>query len=389
MSEVPTSSSASAQDELEIWIGRTRTRLFCNAIINTEIGLLQRIFGKLGFDYLKVHDSFVSTTLATVVLAAFLYLFAIAIGKVWDSSISICNPAALYVSLLSAYSLTLVKWLHDSILRIDQNNLAKQIIAAASKSEGDLTGLLSWWKSFLSIRWQLAFVLITGALGVLFLALFGHHAPMEIHAGSYPLMFFLGIAVGQGGYCALRIPRVAWILRKTSMDLFWLNPANTQWIRKASSVFTKLSLANAFIGTCILIGFVWLRPWGSAMTMVIAGLLLLFTWIVVLYSFFYPHYQLGKIIRAERSRHLVKMQNAIDSETRTAREHGVTENEIRGMYEIIRVYAQLASAGSSAINTQAVFGLILSLGVPLISFAVLLLDIAKHLTEYVRPTPGH
>jgi hypothetical protein len=376
-----------AKADLKHWADKTSSKLLCNAILRWEIRFLQR----LGLRFLKEEGSLSSTVTATIILTVFLYVFTTGINWMFNHSAPLWNFGTLLASFLSAFALSVVKYLHDTILPLGINNFAEQItLAVRVEHDSAYAGLRNWWKSFLALRHQIPFVIIIGLSGMALLSFFQMKAKIDFHSGSYVLMFLCGVAVGQGGYCALRIPKVAEILGRMPMDLFWLNPANTPWIRTASWVFTRLSLANAFIGAYILVGFLWLKPWTSPMTLAVAVLLLLFTWAVVLYSFFYPHYQLGKIIRAERSRHLLRLQTAIDSKSMTAEEHGATENEIRGMYEIIRVYNQLASSGSSAINTQAVIGLLLSLGVPMLSFAVLLIDIAKRVTESAKPTtPGH
>jgi hypothetical protein len=380
-------TNSTSKTDLKYWADKTSSKLLCNAILRWEIRILQR----LGLRFLKEQGSLSSTATATIVLTVFLYIFTTGTSRMFNPSAPLWNLGTLLASFLSAFALSIVKYLHDTILPLGTNNFAEEItLAVRDESDSACRELSDWWKSFLSLWCQIPFVVIVGLLGMLVLFFFERKAKIDFHSGSYILIFICGVAVGQGGYCALRIPKVAGILGRMPMDLFWLNPANTPWIRRASWVFTRLSLANAFIGAYILVGFLWLKPWTSPMTLAVAVLLLLFTWAVVLYSFFYPHYQLGKIIRAERSRHLLRLQNAIDSQSMTAKEDGATENEIRGMYEIIRVYNQLASSGSSAINTQAVIGLLLSLGVPMLSFAVLLIDIAKRVTESAKPTTlGH
>lgn len=380
-------ATPTARAELMYWADKTATKLLCNAILRWIIRCLRWI----GFTSLVEQGSLRSTAIATIVLTVVLYVFTIAISKLFNPLVPLWNLGIVLASFLSAFALGIVKHLHDSILPPGKNNFAEQIILAVREQDDNAyIGLRDWWNSFLNLWYQIPFVVVVGLLGMGVLLFFETKAGIDFHVGSYLLMFCCSVALGQGGYCALRIPILASVLGTMPMDLFWLNPASTPWIRRASTVFTKLSLANAFIGTCILVGFLLLRPWASPVTLAIALLLLLLTWAVVLYSFFYPHYQLGKVIKAEKSLHMMRLENMISSDAKKSRENGATESQIKGMYEIIRVYDQVASSQSSAINVQAVFGLLLSLGVPMLSFAVPLINIAKWVTEIAKPTStGH
>jgi len=116
------------RDQLQGWIALTKTRLFCNAIINAEIHVLHRIFSKIHINFFQKDNSLLSASLATIFLAGFLYALTFLIGRVRDPSIPLWNPPALCVSLLTAFSLSLVKRLHDTILSEDKNDFANQII---------------------------------------------------------------------------------------------------------------------------------------------------------------------------------------------------------------------------------------------------------------------
>ena len=209
---------------------------------------------------------------------------------------------------------------------------------------------------------------------------------VDIHIGSYVLIFLCGIALGQGGYCAIRTPTLARILRNMPLEMFWLYPADTLWVKKASSVYTRLALANAFFGTSVILGLLWLRPWKSSTTTVIAAIWLLFTWAVVLYSFIYPHFQLGKILLAEKSRQSIALQSSITS-LRSTIGPDSEESALKKLNETIKVYEQLESARASAIDVNAVVRLFLSLGVPTISFLAVLIDLGRRLAEFLRGSP--
>jgi len=370
--------------ELEKWIDQSEFRLICTVVLNKEIQILNRILCRFGIGSLD-ERSLWANILSMLLLAIILYVLTVSITTVLGPSQQLWNPAIFFVSLLSALALGIVKYLHDDILSRGAGNFAKQIIPD-EQNKPDLEPLLLWWKSFLNLWCEIPFVLTTGILGVISIWYFASLSVVDIHIGSYVLIFLCGIALGQGGYCAVRIPTLAKILRNLPLKMFWLYPADTLWIKNASSVFTRLALANAFFGTSLILGLLWLRPWKSSLTTVIAAIWLLFTWVVVLYSFLYPHYQLGKILQAEKNRQSVALQNSITS-LRTMIGSTSNESELKRLNETIKLYDQLESARASAIDMQAIIRLFLSLGVPVISFIAVLIDVGRRLAELFRASP--
>lgn len=371
--------------ELEKWIDKSEFRLVCTAVLNKEIQTLNRILHRFRLRALNDRSLF-ANILATLILTLILYVSTISITAAFGELGQFWSSPVLFVSLLAALALSIVKYLHDDILsRRDEANFAKEVIPA-DKSRADLEPFLRWWKSFLSLWRQIPFVLTTGILGVMTVRYFESRSTMDIHAGSYVLVFLCGIALGQGGYCAIRIPTLSKILRGLPLEMFWLYPADTAWIKKASSVLTRLALANAFFGTSVMLGLLWLRPWKSSTTAAIAGVWLLFTWAVVLYSFTYPHYQLGKALKAEKNRQTLGLQNSITAQRASMRPDS-DETELRKLNETIKVYNQLESARASAIDMHAIFRLFLSLGVPVVSFIAVLIDVGQRLANFLRGSP--
>src|SRR2546423_11474886 len=103
MSQDPATSSTSEivtiEDDLRLWVARSKSGLFCNLMINTELNFLRAILSRMGLAYFPMNESFLAAALAMIFLASLLYAITIVIGKVFDNSIAIWNPAALYVSL--------------------------------------------------------------------------------------------------------------------------------------------------------------------------------------------------------------------------------------------------------------------------------------------------
>lgn len=378
MGNDPTSPSnefpSKSAEELESLINKTRDKLLCNRIINNSTRFVNRITGLR----LK-EDSLYTIGLVTVLLSSSFYLATTAMSYAFDRSIRIVNPASILVSVLAAFSFSIVKGLHDNILPSEGNNFAKNLIPVAP--EGSLTAMRDWWKSFLS-SCQYVFVGICGLLSVFTLFVFAKYTSIHFHFGSFVLMFICGIALGHGGYCAVLIPRLAKAMTAAPIRVFWLHPADSPWIREASSVFTKLSLANALIFTCCIVGLIWPRPWKSSIPAIVATIWLLVTLCVVLYSFIYPHYHLGRAIKAAKKKEMSKMQDLIAFKQEWVLDPG-GEAEIKKLNEVVKVYDQLAASRDSAIDMRARLSFFFSLAIPILSFVGIIIRLGSIVANYL------
>lgn len=388
------SKPSAAEEELRFLIRETRHKLLCNIVINKTIRFVNRI------SPLKLkEDSFVAVAAATILLSILFYLLATSISYVQDQSIPLLNPVSALVSVLAAFSFSIVKGLHDNILPEDKdsdptdtsknpgavnndptNNFAKNLITVAPAES--LVAMRNWWESFLSLPYQCMFVATCGLLSIITVWIFGRTTSIHFHAGSFSLMFVCGIALGQGGYCALRIPKLAKAITIAPRDMFWLYPAESLWVKETSSVFTKLSLANALIATCCIIGLMWPRPWKSSMPAIVASIWLIITLTVVLYSFIYPHYHLGKAIKTTKKREISRMQALIDF-SKDSLKQSEGDGEIKKLNELVKVYDQMANSRDSAIDMQATLRLFFSLAIPILSFIGILVQVGSIIANYL------
>ncbi|HZT58329.1 MAG TPA: hypothetical protein VFA21_06820 [Pyrinomonadaceae bacterium] len=366
--------TSNTREELESWIDKTKDHLLCNIVLNSIIRILPR--------FLRLQeDSLFANVIVSVLFAVFLYLLSFLISFLFDTSVPFGNPIAALVSLLTVLSFSIVKGLHDSILpSAAEKNFAKKLLELDTIPNEKLTSVRDWWVSFLSLPRQIIFVSLLGILGVLTVHYFSLKTSMTIHYGSYVLILFCGVAISQGGYCAITIPRLSKAITNVPFPMFWLRPADSLWIKEASSVFTKLSLANAFIASCIMAGLFWPKPWKTSTTTVVASIWLLITLSVVLYSFFYPQYYLSKIIKAEKDTQMSNLQKKI----KKGPFGRASEEEIKKLNELIKVYEQLANSRESAIDMQALLRLFFSLAVPILSFIGISIQIGTTLTNQLK-----
>jgi hypothetical protein len=113
---------------------------------------------------------------------------------------------------------------------------------------------------------------------------------------------------------------------------------------------------------------------------VVASIWLLITLSVVLYSFFYPQYYLSKIIKAEKDTQMSNLQKKI----KKGPFGRASEEEIKKLNELIKVYEQLANSRESAIDMQALLRLFFSLAVPILSFIGISIQIGTTLTNQLK-----
>ena len=342
-----------------------RAKLLSNIVIFNSIRLLH------------LRDSLGTTSIVIVVLTCLLYILATIISKLFDRTAPVLSPAALLASFLTAFSFGVMKILYDDILVPNAKNFASFF-----DDENGITVLRGWFRSFLSIRKQLLISVVCGLLGVFTLYLGKRYSAANFRVGSYILVFFCLFAVGHGAYCAIAVPTLAKAVSEERPKMFWLNPADSPWVKIASSSFSKLSMADTIILFLCVVGLFFLGPQSSLKLMIIAAIWLLVGFFTVSYSLLYPRYYLQKSIKAEKIRQMSEMQNLIAS----YRSHieQLDENELKKLSELVKLYDHLALAKESTIDLGVLINLIPSIGIPLVTFILTLITLWKNLAEAVK-----
>ena len=348
--------------DLKAEMGRFRRDLLANLVLNKLLSLLHfkdTLWGAIG---------------ATTALAFVLYLMTTLLSLAFNHSAPMPLYSAL-ASILTATSFGIIKVLHDGIFTEGSLPLTLPDLVLKEAKAGELA---EWFHSFLSVRKQLTVSLMFALFSIPTLLCFQAYTSARFKAGSYVIAFLCQFAVGHGAYCATQIPTLLKAISHQKMKLFWLSPANTAWIKQASWIFTKLSLADSFIAAFGLIGLYLLRPAESKITAAVALLWLITALVTILYTFVYPHHYLNRIIRIEKKCHVVSMQDLITSHSSELR--NMTGDDLKQYLELIKLYRLLESARETAIDFRAWSGLIPSIAIPTLSyFGKGLLEIGKRI----------
>jgi hypothetical protein len=358
MSDTPEdigSAQTTFGDEL---IGWMRVRLLPNIIIFNCLKLL------------RLNDTLTTTALVVFLITCFLYLLALCLSKIFDPAAPLLSPAALLTSFLTAFSFGVIKILYDAILLPNANNLP-----AFFENENGLDVLRQWFRTFLSIKKQLSVAIILGLLGVLTLFLTKYYSGITLRAGSYFLIFSCAFAVGHGAYCAIAVPTLAKAISEVPTNMFWLYPADSPWVRIASSAFIKLSMADTVIVFLCVLGLYFLGPQTSVRLMIIAAVWLLVGVFTVSYSLLYPRYYLQKAITAEKLRQMAELQSVIASyRNRIA---NISEAELKILSELGKVYDRVSDTKVNTMDVRVLVNLIPSIGIPLLTFILTLITLWK------------
>ena len=110
----------------------------------------------------------------------------------------------------------------------------------------------------------------------------------------------------------------------------------------------------------------WFKPWESPTALLISAIWLIIGLLFLTYSFLYPHYYLGKVVKNERTTQLIKIQKIISEyETRIFK---LTDDDFKNLREYSVIYKQISKSKESSIDTNAIIGFVSTLIFPTLSF---------------------
>lgn len=342
------------QTEMLKWMDNFKVYLLANRIINTGTYALR----------IKNEYSALGTLITTVLLCGLSFSVSVLLSLVFSGSYPTVK-SSMMASGLFALSFGIIKLLHDGIFPRDflifPRNLRNFIL-----DENGFLEITDWFRSFLSESKQILCSSVFGLLGIGTLLFFERVNNHDFKVGSYFLVFLSMFAVGHGAYCAVGIPKLVKVISKQNMKMFWLNPADTSWVREASWIFTKLSMADALVAGIGITGLYLLDPSRSPQTAALALSWLFIGLAAVIHSFVYPHYYLMQAIKAEKRHQMEEIQEIISNYK--ARLHDLNEDEFSRLAELIKMYEQLASARETAIDLRALSNFLPALAIPILSY---------------------
>lgn len=338
------------------------SKLLSNIVINFGIEIFSRVFKK------PEKKTFLSTLFLTllivIVYSIVLYLLAIAINLAIaiyfkTNFSSLFNLPLALVCLLAAISFGVIKVLHDSIFPKDYKSFPENMCEIVLNDDA-AERIANWFCCFISYKKQVIWSVIvmfltTGSLYIINQLSFDKN----FSVGSYISVSVAMFAVAHGAYCAIFIPTLMWVISRVDMKLYWLNPADTPWVKDASWICTKLTIADVFIVLFCFLGLYLLDPFNLTMTRWIAFVWLIIGILALGWSFIFPQYLLYKVIRDERLRQIDELQEIIAAYRSHLKD--ASQEELIKLGELLKQYNYLTSSKQSAIESRSVLGVIGSL----------------------------
>ena len=367
--------------DLQTEMNNFRTHLLANAIIN---GLIPS----------RWNDARWAVAAVTVLLALSLFVVSTLISKIVDGALPVLGYNFL-ASALTVFCFAIIKVLHDGIFPRKVTTFPERLPQIAKEKTKE--SIAKWFNSYLKIWKQLVVSILFGVAGIGTLLAFKQNAGSDFRFGSYVVVFLCFFASGNGAYCSIGIPTLIRRISKCEMEMFWLSPADTPWIREASWIFIKLALADAFVFAWGIVGLYLLKPLNYGATTLVALIWLFIGLSTILYTFLFPHHYLTKTIRAEKRRQIQSLQKLIiqyqasinsvkpagpvNKANLANKEDIANREDIEKLAHLVTIYERLAAARESAVDLKTWIGLIPTLALPSVPYLSLfgrsLIEIGK------------
>ncbi len=364
--DLPTDPQSKVEKEYEssLPIDESLHREFLTTLESRQKLQLSNVVINYGLKMLRLDASVKSIIYVTAVLAMLLWVLTTLLTLIVNHS----RPAVistLLVSFLTAFSFGIIKYL-DYHLISSRSNIFPQNLSDYAIDNQAIERLVDWHRSFLSLKKQITTSSVMGVAGFVSTASIANTRSLDFKFGSYLLVFCCFFAVGHGAYCTLMIPTLVRRISKLKLKLFWLNPADTAWVKEASTFFTKLTIADALVFAVGMTGLYLLKPWQSTRTTWLALAWLLTGVTCLSYIFLFPHYYLDKCIKREKKTQVKEMQDKILSYKQPATT--LSAAEFKDLLGHITLYNKLVVAKESAIELQNSFKVLTSVSVFVLSY---------------------
>lgn len=365
---VPTANdiqrATKAEDKATALVSSALQRKFISTVDSRQRLQLSNIVINYGLKKIRLALSVRAILYVTLVSATLLWVVTTLISLAFNHSPPALISSVL-ASLLTAFSFGIIKYLDYHLISSRSDGFPKNLADFALDDDA-IKALIRWHRCFLSLRKQVVTSSIVAILGLASTMYVAASRSLDFKVGSYLLVLCCFFAVGHGAYCTLLVPTVVWVLNKQRMRLFWLNPADTRWVKDASVFFTKLSIADALIFAFGMSGLYLLKPWQASGSTWTALTWLLIGVICLSYIFLFPHYYLNKSIKREKESQLQEMQDAILSFRKPFSDLDASEfTELMGL---INLYNDLLLAKESAIDLKNSTKALSSLSVLVITY---------------------
>jgi hypothetical protein len=201
----------------------------------------------------------------------------------------------LLIACLIVYSIEIVDYLHKAYLG---QTVLELLSASATRKIG--SQYEDWFRRLFSPEWQRWCVCVGGALGAAALLAFSWSTTLHEQVASVIFGLALGSAGFHGVSFGIRIPMLAWLVGRQSMQLYSFRPGDTPWMKTLSEMFSAMC-AGLFVGTALcFLGSGFLIPQHSLLERKVWMFCLVTAGLVILFSFVAPQWKLTTMIRNKK-----------------------------------------------------------------------------------------
>jgi hypothetical protein len=332
--------------------------------------------------FLHLNETLTGFICASSAISIISWIVICIINIIFQRSLSFQEITVIFVfSVLTGFSIFVVQLLYA--ISLDQNHI-QNILIGIFKDELGVQALGLWFKRTFKLQRQILFSVITMMLALGTLALFKTVIPplyntpgLWVSAGVS--MFF----VGNGVYLAIKIPTLARIFSVHRPQLYPYNPSATAAINYLISINNKVTLANGFVASLVLLMIFSISPWKTQYTNIIAFVWLVCGLFLVTRSFFLPHFHLSRSIMHERIEQIQVLDNLIDSYN--SKFDNLKEDDFKRLKEVMAMREKLYLTKNSSISLNTIKDYVTSILLPLFSFAVGFLKILEELKNMIMP----
>jgi len=315
--------------------------------------------------FLGLPNGWLGETLGAIIISLFLILVSWISNRIVGVSLTAGEAIALAaISVLAGGSFLIVKRLHEITLPPNKERVLHMI----SNVKG-LSSIKHWFESTFRLSRQILGSLLTSLAAVITLSCLSFFSSyINISLGLFIAVFGSMFAVGNGLYCAIVIPTISRCIADCTLDLYPYNPATTIGMSATVSVFSKLTLANGFVSTYVIILLFTASPWTNTQTIAVTIVWMLLGWGVTTYSFVYPNYYLSKPVARVRLQTLEILDNLIIQHHSNVQRNVITGND--ALTQLIDLRDRVNKSRTSTINFLGIKDYFSSLLLPLLTFLI-------------------
>lgn len=291
------------------------------------------------------------------------YVVATIITKIQEHVAPVIDLARIVLIFIGVFALWTVPFLEGKLFGMNATN-----ILLNCNTDESVEALESWFGRFLSVPRQLAVSIPLSTLLVPTLLLVQRSTTVHFHVTAYllgvPTLFF----VSHGAYCAYSLPELTKVLSRQDMKVFWLNPAETPWLKMLAAGYNTLAFAEAIVLSFCIASMYWFKPWESRQVIALSAVWLALGLAVVVYGFLYPQFYLATAVRRAKQRQAEWVQSVL--EPYLVKRGSWTEDERKDMALLLDLNSRLATARQSFLDFKTIGAFITSLVIPIASFVL-------------------